>query len=62
MGNVAAPVIGTVLNQAKERGGDEYTYGEYAARPEPLDLVSDTKPKTGRERRRKRRDKVSATS
>jgi capsular exopolysaccharide synthesis family protein len=61
MGNVAAPVIGTVLNQAKERVGDEYTYGEYTAHPAPLDLVSDTKSKTGRERRRKRRDKVSAT-
>jgi capsular exopolysaccharide synthesis family protein len=60
MRNVSAPVIGSVLNRAKESVREDYGYGYYAAQPVALDLAADGKPKTSRERRRKRRDKVSA--
>jgi polysaccharide biosynthesis transport protein len=70
MRNVSAPVIGTVLNRAKESVRDDYGYGYgygygYSAQPKALDLAADgkqKKQKTSRERRRRRRDKVSAAS
>jgi capsular exopolysaccharide synthesis family protein len=60
MRNVSAPVIGSVLNRAKESAREDYGYGYYAAQPVALDLAADGKAKTSRERRRMRRDKVSA--
>jgi capsular exopolysaccharide synthesis family protein len=62
LANVSAPVVGTVFNRAKESVSDEYGYGTYAEQPVSLDLVGEKKRKPSRERRRSRRDKVSAAS
>jgi tyrosine-protein kinase len=65
MGNVSAPVIGSVLNRAKESARDDYGYGygQYTAQPVPGKKGRKSKQKPGREprRRARRRDKVGAT-
>jgi capsular exopolysaccharide synthesis family protein len=66
MGNVSAPVIGTVLNKAKESARDDYGYGGYTS--EPLSANGSRKSKRYKRkttheprRRARRRDKVGAT-
>jgi non-specific protein-tyrosine kinase len=59
MANVAAPVVGTVLNRSKESVNDHDAYGEYAAYSASFD-IGDTTATSNRGRRRLRRAKVDA--
>jgi receptor protein-tyrosine kinase len=63
MGNVSAPLIGTVLNKAKESARDDYGYGGYTAQSRAAKQSRKSKRKKQREPRRRkvRRDKVGAT-
>jgi capsular exopolysaccharide synthesis family protein len=62
MGTVSAPVIGSVLNRAKEKARDDYGYGQYTSQPEPVKKGRKAKRKKNSERRRfLRRDKVGAS-
>jgi capsular exopolysaccharide synthesis family protein len=63
MGNVSAPVIGSVLNKAKESARDDYGYGQYTTQSAPAKQGRKSKRKSDREpsRRARRRDKVGAT-
>jgi capsular exopolysaccharide synthesis family protein len=61
MRNVNAPVIGSVLNRAKESLRDEYGYGAYTAQPVPTkqDRKAKRKAKGETRSRGRRRDKDS---
>jgi capsular exopolysaccharide synthesis family protein len=62
MGNVAAPVIGTVLNKAKESTREDYGYGRYAADAATVTRRGKAKKAKRQPRRRtRRREKVAAT-
>jgi capsular exopolysaccharide synthesis family protein len=64
MGNVSAPVIGTVLNKAKESARDDYGYGYagYTTQAPPTKGSRKSKRKATREpgRRARRQDQVGA--